>query len=391
MVDETDKTLDQPGEPTPDGSISSTWLKPQHNADPQRLSDVLRDITRLVSDWVWEVSPTLKFTYMSPRIFETLGFHPAELRDTTLLDLGTPINQAGDPVSIDWHRPFRAQLFSARNKLNDERLIELSGVPVFDAMSGKFSGVRGTAIDITERRQIEQKLQKARDDAEKVNRQRSTFLHTLSDEIRAPLGVILQAARQMEQADPSRHMSDIQGAGDRLEHLANEILYLAQLEAGQMEFTMEPVAPTAIVDECLHDVEPLAQERNVRILGVHQWDGSIAVDRHRFKQVLLNLITNGIKYNRVGGQLTIATLRGDPRRYRLCVTDEGARIPEHYHDDLFRPFSHLRSPDNDGETGFGLAITKQLVECMHGHIGFSPDNDEGSTFWIEFPAETRIS
>nr|MBC8445093.1 PAS domain S-box protein [Rhodospirillaceae bacterium] len=310
MVDETDKTLDQPGEPTPDGSISSTWLKPQHNADPQRLSDVLRDITRLVSDWVWEVSPTLKFTYMSPRIFETLGFHPAELRDTTLLDLGTPINQAGDPVSIDWHRPFRAQLFSARNKLNDERLIELSGVPVFDAMSGKFSGVRGTAIDITERRQIEQKLQKARDDAEKVNRQRSTFLHTLSDEIRAPLGVILQAAGQMEQAALSRHMSDIQGAGDRLEHLANEILYLAQLEAGQMEFTMEPVAPTAIVDECLHDVEPLAQERNVRILGVHQWDGSIAVDRHRFKQVLLNLITNGIKYNRVGGQLTIATLRG---------------------------------------------------------------------------------
>lgn len=158
-----------------------------------------------------------------------------------------------------------------------------------------------------------------------------------------------------------------------------------------MDFEMEAVGPTAVVDECLIDVQPLAEKRNVRILGVHQWDGSIAVDRDRFKQVLLNLITNGIKYNREGGQLTIATSREDPRRYRLSVTDEGAGIPDSYHDDLFQPFSPLRNPVQNEGSGLGLAISKYLVEHMHGSIGMSRDTNSGSTFWIEFPAEVKIN
>lgn len=396
MTDEEDTQLGINGDNVqqPPDSSSRHWLKPQHNADSQRLSDVLRDITRLVSDWVWEISPDLKFTYMSPRIFETLGFHPAELRDMKLLDLGTPVNNAGETVEIDWWRPFRAQPFLTKNKLNEERLIELSGVPVFDPETGDFQGVRGTAIDTTERREYERKLQTARDDAEMANRHKSDFLHRLVDEIRTPLKVIRQTTRNItalaENSAQTDEIAVLKDSTSRIEGLVREILDLARLEAGQMDFSLETLGPTSVVDECLEDVKSLADKHKVRILGVHQWEGSIAVDRQRFKQVLLNLITNGIKYNRVGGQLTVSTSKADSRRYRLSVSDEGAAFPEGSQEELFEPFSPLRKPEQHDGTGLGLAISKQLVEKMHGNIGVCGDAANGSTFWIEFPAETKI-
>jgi len=397
MADETNSAQKQTdGLESPTKNTSSRhWLKPQHNADSQRLSDVLRDITRLVSDWVWEISPDLRFTYMSPRIFETLGFHPAELRNLSLLDLGTPVNDARETVKVDWQRPFRGQLFVAKNKLNEERLIELSGVPVFDDETGSFQGVRGTAVDITERLDFERRLESARGEVEMTDRHRSAFLHRLVDEIRVPLESIRQTTQQvgmsLEAPTLADHTLMLHKAEERLAGLANGILDLARLEAGQMDFNTETICPTTVVDECLEELQSLADTRQVRILGVHHWDGSIAVDRRRFKQVLLHLITNGIKFNRLGGQLTIAASRDDPRHYRLSLSDEGLGIPEESYDDLFEPFSPLRNPGRDEGNGLGLAISKQLVEHMHGSIGVYKNTPEGSVFWIEFPAENKIT
>ncbi len=394
MVDETDKKDPATGEPSENDVLeASVWLRPQHDANAQHLSDVLRDVTRLVSDWVWEISPDLKFTYMSPRIFEALGFHPAELRDKTMMDLGTPVDETGDTVEINWKRPFRGQLFSTKNKLNEERMFELSGIPVYDRDTGAFKGIRGTASDLTEERRSSANLEQAKSEAEAINRLRTDFLNSLAAEIQGPLQALLSSSRQIgstsSDADTSRITDDIETAGNRLMALANDIQYLARLETGAMDFSLEPVLPGSVVDECLEDLAPLARERKVRILGVHQWDGRIAVDRQHFKQVLTNLISNGIRFNRTGGQLTVASSREDTRHFRLCITDEGEKIPDQALSELFMPFSQLRQSGEEDRPDLSMAITKQLVENMKGSIGCKSGSSEGLTLWVEFPAVSR--
>ena len=136
-----------------------------------------------------------------------------------------------------------------------------------------------------------------------------------------------------------------------------------------------------MIKECLALVSPQSLDRQVAQSSDATGQCHVHADRKRLKQVLLNLLSNGIKYNRAGGQLSLSVIVSE-HIIRLTVADTGHGIPPDLARRVFQPFDRLGASNVEG-TGIGLSITKRLVELMGGHIGFDSVVDVGTTFWIE--------
>jgi len=139
-------------EPAPDDRVLARF-----SAEKRRF----KDITRLVSDWIWETDHQFRLSYVSLRVMDVLGFHPFSLKNRTLNDLGQFVREDGDRSILDWKRPFRDELYLIEDSDGEPRHFLISGVPVFNQRSGGFVGVRGTAEDITQRRRTEFLLNKS--------------------------------------------------------------------------------------------------------------------------------------------------------------------------------------------------------------------------------------
>ena len=122
-----------------------------------------QDISRLVSDWIWETDTNLALVFVSQRVMETLGYHPLELKGRSLESIGTFLTQEQQPLKMQWNKPFRNVLFSVETNEGETRFHLLSGVRVYDSKTGDFKGFRGTARDITQQIQAEESLRKSED------------------------------------------------------------------------------------------------------------------------------------------------------------------------------------------------------------------------------------
>ncbi len=119
------------------------------------------DIARLVSDWIWETDDRFALNFVSQRVFDTLGYHPLELKSRRLIDLGVFVDEHSKQIRIDWKRPFRNVRYLIEDSRGFQRLHLISAVPVYDPETGAFSGVRGTARDVTEQVAIEEELKES--------------------------------------------------------------------------------------------------------------------------------------------------------------------------------------------------------------------------------------
>jgi CheY-like chemotaxis protein/anti-sigma regulatory factor (Ser/Thr protein kinase) len=150
--------------------------------------------------------------------------------------------------------------------------------------------------------------------------------------------------------------------------------------------SLEPVSLTEVMLECQAMIEPLAQRRGISMtFPTMDSPHSVRADRTRIKQVLVNLLTNAIKYNQVGGSVVVDCRISDtPGHVRVTVTDTGAGLPPEKLAQLFEPFNRLGQAGNGEEgTGIGLVVSKRLVELMEGVIGVESTVGTGSVFWIE--------
>lgn len=248
----------------------------------------------------------------------------------------------------------------------------------------------GIVRDVTERKRVEQILKRAKEEAERANQAKSDFLSRMSHELRTPLNAILGFAQLMQMddldTDQAESVDQILKAGRHLLGLVDEVLDIARIEAGRMSLSPEPVPVEEVVQEAWGLVRQRAADRDIEFVAkpdacnVH-----VLADRQRLKQVLLNLMSNAVKYNKEGGSVRV-DCSTDEGMVRVSVSDTGEGIAESKMEHLFEPFERLGAEESGVEgTGIGLALSRGLVEAMDGIMGAESVQGEGSTFWLELP------
>lgn len=217
----------------------------------------------------------------------------------------------------------------------------------------------------------------------------------MSHELRTPLNAILGFGQLLERSDisPKQKQSAayIISGGRHLLDLVNEVLDISRIEAGKLELNIEPVRVVPVLEEVASLVRPLAEKRAITVNVIRaapalEW-ASALVDRQRFKQVLINLISNAISYNKPSGCVDLVCERaGVDGRLRLSVRDTGPGISPEDLLKLFSPFERLNVSSSEvAGTGIGLAISKRLVEAMGGAIQVESKVGCGTTFSLELP------
>lgn len=224
--------------------------------------------------------------------------------------------------------------------------------------------------------------------ADQASDAKSEFMARMSHELRTPLNAILGFAQVLAQGlgaplTPQQNecVAHIRQGGEHLLALINEVLDLSAIEAGHLSIEMEGLPLAPLIKECQVLISPQALGRQVVLNTSYSGHCAVRGDRKRLKQVLLNLLSNGIKYNCEGGQLTLSVIEHEAT-IRLTVTDTGQGIPPDLTNRVFQPFDRLGASNVEG-TGIGLSITRRLVELMGGHIGFDSTLGVGTTFWVE--------
>ena len=233
-------------------------------------------------------------------------------------------------------------------------------------------------------------LEAARDEALAATRAKDEFLSRMSHELRTPLTAILGFGQLLQLEDLSPDNADsidhIVTAGQHLLQLINEVLDISQIESGHLSLSMEPILLREVVTEIVSLMSPIAAAHAVSVEERGLEGLAVWADRQRIKQVLLNLVSNAIKYNRQGGSIVI-TGSASTDTVALTVADTGVGIPESSLDRLFVPFDRMGATNSGIEgTGVGLSLTKALVEAMAGTIGADSEVGQGSRFWVELPA-----
>ena len=271
---------------------------------------------------------------------------------------------------------------------------ELHLAPVEDA-DHKISHFVGIQSDVTNRVLHEQHLLKAEQQAELASRAKSEFLANMSHEIRTPLTAILGCADtlfgQLEEENALDLVHMIRSQGRLLLGILNDVLDLSKIEAGRLEIHHEPCSVVAVVSEVRSLMEPLAQERGLELNS--SFDSLIPIticsDALRIRQILLNLVSNAIKFTEVGSVHINVSCHAESGQARLIlsVRDTGIGIAPDKLEAIFEAFSqqHEVLTRKVGGTGLGLTICQRLAAMLGGRITVESRRGEGSTFTVTLP------
>ncbi len=248
-------------------------------------------------------------------------------------------------------------------------------------------------MDVSEQVAAKQRIIEACRDAEKANKAKSKFLSRMSHELRTPLnsiigfGQLLLNFRDMNEKQ-TKNVNTIVRAGRHLLSLVDEVLDISKVEEGGLTLSREPVLMIDALNETIDLVQPLADKKHITLELELNEDihSSVMADKQRLLQVLLNLITNSIKYNRENGKVSIHVNRQNSETLRTSIQDTGHGITNEDIPNAFQPFERLSAESSSEEgTGLGLPLCKRLVEAMNGRIGVKSELGKGSVFWMDLP------
>jgi two-component system sensor histidine kinase/response regulator len=336
-----------------------------------------------------------KFKQVNSRFSEMVGYSENELATRTPEDL----THAEDLAETE--RLVKAMLDGTGRCCVEKRYLRKDGgilwatrtACVIRDKDGKPRDFLIMIEDITERKRAEEALRDAKEEADRANQAKSEFLSRMSHELRTPLNAILGFGQLLERQEPTTQqrarVAHIMSAGRHLLKLINEVLDISRIEAGHLQLSVEPVAIAEVLEEALDLIRPLAADRSMRLSvdAQEEKDLHVLADRQRLKQVLLNLVTNAVKYTPVGGRVDVSVQSSGLTRTRVVVTDNGPGIATEKLARLFTPFDRLGVDQSGVEgTGLGLALCQRLTRAMAGDIGVTSTVGKGSAFWIELPA-----
>jgi signal transduction histidine kinase/CheY-like chemotaxis protein len=299
-----------------------------------------------------------------------------------LLDVVAPALSAQRRAGLD------EALRSARNWHGTVDLVDVFGnlVPYACTLTSSDEGLLLLARDTHE--------QRARENVERELASRDEFVARLGHELRTPLNAMLGFAQLLELEEPPPELRGsierILIGGRHMQSLLDEVLDLARLRTGGVDLDVGPVPVLDVVQGVVDLVEPLADKRAIRRYVEPQADLVVLADRRRLWQVLLNLISNAVKYGREGGTVRVGVDSPEPEIVRIEVEDDGPGIDPDQLDRLFRPFERLGQERTGVEgTGLGLAMSHALTSAMSGHLSATSRLGQGTTFRVELPAVDR--
>jgi len=383
-----------------------------------------QDIIRSASDWVWETDHHINLSYVSNRISEALETPPSALVGRYLFSLGEFEDTAGNgppqPDLASALMPFRGRVFLMPDKQGRTRRISLTGVPVFDDASGRFIGYRGTGTDVTRQHEAEARVRKTQQvleaslkelrsrnleldralrEAQSAARAKTEFLGKMSHELRTPLNAIIGFAEMSVQqtfgALSPRYLSyfrDIHGAAHHLLSIISDILEAANVDSAKISVSPSAFRLSEILAQARSIVAVRAEQGEVDIGAVRLPDDLIVMaDPGRTRQILVNLLTNAVKFTNPGGSVGVDARAIDGGMIECTVWDTGIGIPEDQQELIFDSFhqvgSDLLSGPSEG-TGLGLTISRQLAQLMGGNITVNSAPGRGARFTVRLPSAT---
>ena len=335
---------------------------------------------------------------------ETVGYSEARLLHKTFHDITHPGDLAADLRMI-------GDLVEGRRRFYqlEKRYIHREGQMVLVRLTGSLiRDSRGEPLhivlqieDITERKQLELNLARARDEALEASRFKSEFLATMIDEIRVPMNDVIRATRQLRETlltpEQIESIQTIETSGDSLLTVINDILDFSRIEAGQIALELG----TFDLRECVNDVLALfsdrARQKAIKLNATiaTRVPSHAAADARRLRQILINLLNNAIRSTEAGEVRVNLTAEAfdattGSQRLKFAVRDTGGGMPSDEIERLFKSFFKIDlSTRSLGATGLGLAISKRLAELMGGTMWTQSEPGRGSTFHFTVVVEPR--
>ncbi|HUF13768.1 MAG TPA: ATP-binding protein [Longimicrobiales bacterium] len=384
------------------GGLRDVARQLKHEADARRATELARaetderyrKLAETASDGILTMDTLFGVLYANPTAAAIFGRTREHLQRLTLADLFDPSERE---MYIERVREY-VQRVAAGQK---PAALELTthrpdgGVVAIEVSFGEstLEGVLAyTAIvrNVTERKEFEREVHEARVEAIRANRAKSEFISRMSHELRTPLNSILGYAQLLDAEalapDDRDGVAQIVRAGRHLLILVDEVLDIARIEAGRLELSLEPLSPGDVTAEARDLLRPRAAERSIDIsIEGPDRDTPVLADQQRLRQIMINLLSNGVKYNREGGKVRVICERVDGN-LRIAVEDEGPGVPPEQLSRLFTPFDRLGAERTGIEgTGVGLSLTRHLVEAMAGDIGYEQAPSGGARFWFTLP------
>jgi signal transduction histidine kinase/CheY-like chemotaxis protein len=319
-------------------------------------------------------------------------------------DIRLPAEEGGGFESRYWS-PVNSPVLDARGRLR-YIIHRIKDVTEFVHLQDHDHELEVSTIELRERSakmEIElfrrsRELQQANEALRLANQAKSEFLSQMSHELRSPLTAIMgfgELLRYSELDEKQQHrVSLILKAGEHLGAIVNEVLDLSRIEAGDISISAEPIPVQPLIADALELMNPLADANTVTINppALSPESGYVNADNQRLKQVVINLVSNAIKYNRPGGEVSVAVAGAQHGRVRITVADTGAGLDEDSLAKLFVPFERLDAGATGIEgTGLGLALSRTLIEAMRGTIGVDSIPGVGTTFWIELEGAEALA
>ena len=344
------------------------------------------------------------FTYISPSVQAAIGYAPSEIIGRPVSDfmhredLGRVYSKiakfiADGPSTLELYFEYRATA-------KDGSLVwlEAHSVKIFDPATGELTGFQDVVRVVTDRKAYEAQIQEARDAAIAATQAKSDFVANMSHEIRTPLTAILGFTSLLDAradlSDTARlYVQRIGTATTALKAIVNDILDFSRIEAGELTVRPQRLEVAAFVRETVLMFAPQADEKSLwlDVQIAPSTPLAISVDPDRLRQVLINLIGNGIKFTERGGVAVSVEYEEDAQQIRFHVADTGIGLEPDQCEQLFRRFSQVDTSTTrrHGGTGLGLAICRGITEALGGAISVTSDLGVGTKFTFSVLAPAR--
>ncbi|HSV15472.1 MAG TPA: PAS domain S-box protein, partial [Tepidisphaeraceae bacterium] len=352
-----------------------------------------------MGDWSWDIETG--FVIRSASTQRLMGFEPGEMEPHIERFHGCvhPEDSAAVRAAMDQaiaeNVPYEMEFRIVRPNDAAVRWMRDRG-EVFRDDNGKSLQMAGIIVDVTDRKQAEVELQRAKEEAESANRSKDEFLATLSHELRTPLNAILGWAQILQTSgrdreDVAEGLEVIERNAKAQAQLIEDVLDVSRIISGKIRLDVKPIALVPVIDAAMAAVRPAAEAKEIRLHSILDPSASpVLGDAGRLQQIVWNIVANAIKFTPRGGRVDVQLSRrnGEGPMAELTITDTGQGIKAEFLPHVFERFRQADASTTRqfGGLGIGLSIVKQLTEMHGGSVrAESPGKGRGATFIVTLP------